>query len=124
MTVGAAASLCICAKALTVPGDEFITFAPFFPEYRVFVEAVGGDLKVVPVNPENFQINFESFKALISPKTKATRGERWLNLLTLLCNRKNVTSTKSFKQAVILIQFPSKGWSHLNWWKATKFVFS
>ena len=71
MTVGAAASLCICAKALTIPGDEFITFAPFFPEYRVFVESVGGQLKVVPVNPENFQINFDHFKALISSKTKA-----------------------------------------------------
>ncbi len=71
MTVGAAASLCICAKALTIPGDEFITFAPFFPEYRVFVESVGGHLKVVPVNPENFQINFDHFKTLISSKTKA-----------------------------------------------------
>lgn len=71
MTVGAAASLCICAKALTMPGDEFITFAPFFPEYRVFVESVGAKLKVVPVDTDNFQINFESFKALLSPNTKA-----------------------------------------------------
>ena len=71
MTVGAAASLCICAKALTMPGDEFITFAPFFPEYRVFVESVGAKLKVVPVNTDNFQIDFESFKTLLSPNTKA-----------------------------------------------------
>ena len=71
MTVGAAASLCICAKALTMPGDEFITFAPFFPEYRVFVESVGAKLKVVPVDTDNFQINFESFKSLLSPNTKA-----------------------------------------------------
>lgn len=70
MTVGAAASLCISLKALATEDDEFITFAPFFPEYRVFVQSVGAQLKVVPVNTENFQIDFESFKALLSPKTK------------------------------------------------------
>ena len=37
MTVGAAASLTISIKALAQVGDEFITFTPFFPEYRVFV---------------------------------------------------------------------------------------
>ena len=36
MTVGAAASLSICINAVTNPGDEFITFAPFFPEYTVW----------------------------------------------------------------------------------------
>ncbi|WP_054743945.1 pyridoxal phosphate-dependent aminotransferase [Cellulosilyticum ruminicola] len=70
MTVGAAASLCISIKALTVPGDEFITFAPFFPEYTVFTNVMGAELKVVSVNTENFQINFESFKQLLSPQTK------------------------------------------------------
>nr|WP_302596644.1 pyridoxal phosphate-dependent aminotransferase [uncultured Cellulosilyticum sp.] len=70
MTVGAAASLCISLKALATEGDEFITFAPFFPEYRVFVQSVGAQLKVVPVNTDNFQIDFENFKALLSPKTK------------------------------------------------------
>ena len=44
MTVGAAASLSICCRALSLPGDEFITFAPFFTEYRVFVEAAGSKL--------------------------------------------------------------------------------
>nr|WP_303243885.1 pyridoxal phosphate-dependent aminotransferase [uncultured Cellulosilyticum sp.] len=70
MTVGAAASLCISLKALATEGDEFITFAPFFPEYRVFIQSVGAQLKVVPVNTDNFQIDFENFKALLSPKTK------------------------------------------------------
>ncbi len=71
MTVGAAASLCICAKALTVPGDEFITFAPFFPEYKVFIESAGAKLNVVPANLETFEINFEELAKIISPKTKA-----------------------------------------------------
>ena len=71
MTVGAAASLCICAKALTVPEDEFITFAPFFPEYKVFIESAGATLKIVPANLETFEINFEELNNIISPKTKA-----------------------------------------------------
>lgn len=71
MTVGAAASLSVCFKALAVPGDEFIAFAPFFTEYRVFVEAAGGTLKVVPPNYEDFQIDFEKFEAMIGEHTKA-----------------------------------------------------
>jgi aspartate aminotransferase len=71
MTVGAAASLSVCFKALAVPGDEFIAFAPFFTEYRVFVEAAGGTLKVVPPNYEDFQIDFEKFEAMIGGHTKA-----------------------------------------------------
>lgn len=70
MTAGAAASLCITLKTLNEGGDEFITFAPFFPEYTVFVKASGGVLKVAPINEENFGINFEAFKTLINEKTK------------------------------------------------------
>ena len=71
MTVGAAASLTISLKAMAVEGDEFITFSPFFPEYRVFVENAGGALKVVPCNTEDFQIDRELFEQAITPGTKA-----------------------------------------------------
>ena len=71
MTVGAAASLTISIKALAVPGDEFITFTPFFPEYRVFVEAAGAKLVTVASNEEDFQVNEEHFRAAITEKTKA-----------------------------------------------------
>ncbi|MDD3224555.1 MAG: pyridoxal phosphate-dependent aminotransferase [Clostridium sp.] len=71
MTVGAAASISICFRALSNPGDEFITFAPFFPEYKCFVEGAGAKLIVVPANIENFQINFEEFEKRINDKTKA-----------------------------------------------------
>ena len=70
MTVGAAASLSICCRALTVPGDEFITFAPFFTEYRVFVEAAGADLVVIPVREKDFQIDLDEFEARIQEHTK------------------------------------------------------
>lgn len=71
VTSGAAAAITICFKALAETGDEFITFAPYFPEYKVFVESVGATLKVVKPRPDDWQIDFDDFKKLLSPKTKA-----------------------------------------------------
>ncbi|MBR1646887.1 MAG: pyridoxal phosphate-dependent aminotransferase [Selenomonadaceae bacterium] len=71
VTSGAAAAITICFKALAQAGDEFITFAPYFPEYKVFVESVGAELKVVKPRPEDWQIDFDDFQKLLSPKTKA-----------------------------------------------------
>ncbi len=70
MTAGAAASLSISIKALTNPGDEFITIAPFFPEYEVWVTTAGAELAVVPADTGNFQIDFDALERLIGPKTK------------------------------------------------------
>ena len=70
MTVGAAASLSIIVKALTRPGDEYITFAPIFPEYAVWVETADAKLVVTPADTADFQIDFEAFEKLLSPKTK------------------------------------------------------
>lgn len=70
MTCGAAASLCITLRALAEEGDEFITFTPFFPEYRVFVEATGSKLVAVETVPETFQIDREAFEKSITPNTK------------------------------------------------------
>ena len=71
MTAGAAASVTITFKALTEPGDEFITIAPFFPEYCVFVEACGGKLVVVPAKTDDFQIDFAALERALSTRTKA-----------------------------------------------------
>lgn len=71
MAMGAAAALSLCFRALTVDSsDEFITIAPFFPEYRVFVEAAGAKLVVVPADTKNFQIDFEELEKRISRHTK------------------------------------------------------
>ena len=73
MTSGAAAAITICFKALHEPhsGDEFLTFAPYFPEYGCFVDGVGSKLVVVPANTENFEIQYDKFEELLSPMTKA-----------------------------------------------------
>ncbi len=71
ITAGAAAAITISFKALAEKADEFITFAPFFPEYRAFVESVGGKLAVVKAQPADWQIDFAAFRQLINEHTKA-----------------------------------------------------
>ncbi len=71
MTCGAAASLNICIKALVNEGDDVITFAPFFPEYRCWVEGAGARLLVSPPEIPSFQIDFTAFEGLLGKKTKA-----------------------------------------------------
>ena len=48
ITVGAAASLCCVFNGLTCPGDEFVVFAPYFPEYKVFIEGAGAKMVLIP----------------------------------------------------------------------------
>lgn len=71
MTAGAAAALCCCLNGLCNPGDEVIVFAPFFPEYKVFIEGAGAVCKIIPADIEGFQIDFEALEATLSEKTKA-----------------------------------------------------
>lgn len=72
MTCGASASLNITLRALIGgPWEEVLSIAPYFPEYRFFVEAQGG--KFIPVEPDplTFQIDFDKLEAAITPVTKA-----------------------------------------------------
>lgn len=71
MTSGAAGALAHAIRCVTVPGDEVLTFAPFFPEYHPYVELSGAVLKVVPPNTEGFQVNFECFEEMLTDKVMA-----------------------------------------------------
>lgn len=71
LTAGAAAAITISFKALAQADDEFITFAPFFPEYKAFVESVGAKLLVVPAKVDDWQIDFTAFEKMITNHTKA-----------------------------------------------------
>ena len=70
LTAGAAGALCCVLSALGCPGDVFLTFAPYFPEYKVFVESAGGTLTAVPANLEDFQIDFAVLETALSPQVK------------------------------------------------------
>ena len=71
MTCGAAASLTITLNALLNGGDEVITFAPFFPEYKVFTEHAGGKLIALPGQKQTFKPDFAAFKKALNKNTKA-----------------------------------------------------
>ena len=71
MASGAAGALAHAFRLVTEPGDEILTFAPFFPEYHPYVDLTGAVLKVVPANTADFQINFEAFESMINEKTMA-----------------------------------------------------
>lgn len=71
MASGAAGALAHALRGVTKPGDEVLTFAPCFPEYFPYVNTTGAQLKVVPANTTNFQINFDEFKKALNPKVMA-----------------------------------------------------
>ena len=71
LTVGAAASLTVSLTAVLNPGDEVILLAPFFPEYRVFVERTGAVAVPVLCDTKSFQPDLSAIRAAINEKTRA-----------------------------------------------------
>ncbi|MGN1196662.1 MAG: pyridoxal phosphate-dependent aminotransferase [Acetatifactor sp.] len=71
MASGAAGALAHAFRLVTEPGDEILTFAPFFPEYHPYVDLTGAVLKVVPPDTDSFQINFEKFEEMLTDKVMA-----------------------------------------------------
>ena len=112
ITMGAAASLSLCFRALTTSKeDEFIAIAPFFPEYQVFVQAAGAKFVMVPADTKAFQINMEALEKAITVHTKgiivnspnnpsgAVYNENTIQELAALLERKS----QEFGQPIFLI---------------------
>lgn len=70
-TTGAAGAVAHALRCVTMPGDEVLTIAPYFPEYDQYVNMTGAKLKVVPANTENFQIDFEKLEEMLTSKVAA-----------------------------------------------------
>ncbi|MGN0431453.1 MAG: pyridoxal phosphate-dependent aminotransferase [Lachnospiraceae bacterium] len=107
MASGAAGALAHAFRLVTEPGDEILTFAPFFPEYNPYVNLSGAVLKVVPANTADFQINFEAFEEMISEKTMA-----------VLINTPNnpsgiVYSTETVKRLAQVLKDKSEEYGHI-----------
>lgn len=90
MTCGAAASLTISLNALSCEGNEVIVFAPYFPEYKVFINQAGMKCVEVKCSEEDFQIDFAAFEAALNENTKA-----------VIINSPNNPSGAVFSQATI-----------------------
>ncbi len=70
MTCGAAASLTVTLRALTCDGDEFIVFAPYFPEYAVFVKGAGAKLTVLRADEKTMLPDFDALEKALNPHVK------------------------------------------------------
>ncbi len=106
MTSAAAGAIAHAVRAVTVPGDEVLTFAPYFPEYQYYINETGATLRVVTANPADFQINFDAFREMLSPKTMA-----------VLINTPNnpsgiVYSTATIKRLAEILTEKSKAFGH------------
>ena len=105
-TTGAAGAVAHAVRCVTKPGDEVLTFAPYFPEYNLYINMTGAVLKVVPANTENFQINFEKLEEMLTEKTAA-----------LLINTPNnpsgaVYSAETLKELAALLERKQKEYGH------------
>lgn len=105
-TSGAAGAIAHAIRAVTVPGDEILTFAPYFPEYNPYVNGTGAVLKVVPADTDSFQINFEAFEEMLTERTAA-----------VLINTPNnpsgvVYSTPTIKKLAELLKKKSEEYGH------------
>ena len=71
MTCGAAASLTISLHALLDEGEEVITVAPYFPEYKVFIEKANGVMRSVPAREKDFAPDLEKLEQALNSRTRA-----------------------------------------------------
>ena len=71
MTSGASSALAISIKAITEPGDEVITFSPYFPEYLTWTADAQCRLVTVPSLEPSFQMDLGALEGAIGPKTSA-----------------------------------------------------
>ena len=92
MTVGAASGLNIVFKVLLNPGDEVITFAPFFGEYRNYVANYDGVLVEITPNTLDFQPNLKELSEKISERTKAVLINSPNNPTGVVYSEKTITA--------------------------------
>ncbi|MBO4365817.1 MAG: pyridoxal phosphate-dependent aminotransferase [Eggerthellaceae bacterium] len=93
LTCGAAASLNICLRALVNPGDEVVVVAPFFPEYRVWIEGNGATLVMVPARESDFQIDADALASALNERTKAVIINSPNNPVGVVYSRKTLEAT-------------------------------
>ena len=68
MTHGASSALAIILAALLSEGEDALVLAPYFPEYRIYVEQAGGKLIEVPCDAD-FQTDLDALEKRLTPKT-------------------------------------------------------
>ena len=103
---GAAPELVAVFRALAVPGAEILAIAPYFPEYRPFVEEAGASFRVVPPDIPGFQIRIEAVEEMLNEHTVA-----------LIINSPNnpsgtVYTKQTLEQLAALLERKSREYGH------------
>ena len=68
---GAAPELTAVFRALAVENAEILAIAPYFPEYKPFVEGAGAKFRVVAPDVPDFQIRIDAVDAALTENTVA-----------------------------------------------------
>lgn len=71
MTCGAGGALNVVLKTILNPGEEVIILAPFFVEYKFYIDNHGGVPVEVWTDRETFRLDLAAIEAAITPKTRA-----------------------------------------------------
>ncbi len=71
MTTGAAGAIAHAVRCVSEPGDEILTFAPYFPEYQPYINLTGAKLRIVPADTDSFQIDFDAFEEMLTERVSA-----------------------------------------------------
>lgn len=91
-TCGAAPALISVIRALAVENAEILAVAPFFPEYRPFVETNGAKFAVVPADTSSFQIPVAEVEKCLTPHTQAIIVNSPNNPSGVVYTRDNLTA--------------------------------
>lgn len=71
MTCGAGGALNVVLKTILNPGEEVIILAPYFVEYKFYIDNHGGVPVEVWTNHETFQLDIDAIEKAITAKTRA-----------------------------------------------------
>lgn len=71
MSCGASGAMNVVLKTILNPGEEVIILAPYFVEYKFYIDNHGGVARVVPTQPGTFQPDLSAIEQAISDKTRA-----------------------------------------------------
>ena len=71
MTAGAAAALTSTIKAVSCSGESVIVLSPYFPEYKVFIEAADAVCVPVSCRASDFRPDIDAIASAIDEKTAA-----------------------------------------------------
>ncbi len=103
---GAAPEVSAVCKALTTPSAEIFVFAPYFPEYKPYIEQAGAQFRIVPPNIPDFQLNLAALEEMMTPNTSA-----------VIVNNPNnpvgsVYSTETIRKLAALLEKKSAEYGH------------